>query len=129
MKKLIFLLLLGVIGGVSLTAQAQSANTYSPTTDEIIIKETTIMTPVLKSVSVTPIKAWLADGQVEVLFQANLGAVTITVANEQSSVYSATLTANEGVAAVINTTGWSSGGYTITIVRSNGKTYAGEFEL
>jgi hypothetical protein len=49
--------------------------------------------------------------------------------NEQSSVYSATLTAGEGAAAVINTAGWSPGSYTITIVRSNGKTCAGEFEL
>jgi hypothetical protein len=106
------------------------AGALAPTSAaEIRIKETVSPSGILRSAPAPAVSAWLSDSQIDLTFLRDLGTVTITVANEQSSVYNATLTANEGVATVINTAGWSPGDYTITIVRSNGKTYAGEFEL
>jgi hypothetical protein len=129
MKKLIFLFLFGVTCGVSLTAQTQPANTYTPSTWEIIIRETTVNTPVLRSAPAPAVNAWLSDAQIDLTFLRYLGTVTITVASAQETVYTATVTAEEGVQAVISTQGWSAGNYTIIIVRSNGQTFAGEFEI
>jgi hypothetical protein len=123
MKKMMVLLLVCFAVG--------SVYSLPPTSpEEIEIKEiATGSSGPLKSPPAPMVEAWLLDGLIELTFLYDLGAVTLTVANEQSSVYSATLTAGEGTAAVINTAGWSPGDYTITIVRSNGKTCAGEFEL
>jgi hypothetical protein len=52
-----------------------------------------------------------------------------TVTNEQETVYSATVTAEEGTQTVISTQGWSAGNYTVTITRSNGRAFTGDFEL
>jgi hypothetical protein len=129
MKKLIFLFLFGITCGMNSTAQAQTPNTYTPSTAEIIIKETTTVTPVLKSMSITPIQAWLTGGQVEVLIQANLGSVTITITGTQGVVYQTSFVAAEDAELAIDAQGWTAGDYTIVIVRSNGRTYEGEFKL
>jgi hypothetical protein len=124
MKKIIVLLF------VCLCFSAGSVYSLPPTSEEEIeIRDIVAGSTVLRSSPAPAVSAWLSETQINLTFLLNLGAVTITVANEQSSVYSATLTAGEGTAAVINTAGWSPGDYTITIVRSNGKTYAGGFEL
>jgi hypothetical protein len=124
MKKIIVLLF------VCLCFSAGSVYPLPPTSEEeIVIRETSIVTTVLRSSPAPAVSAWLSDSQIDLTFLRDLGAVTITVANEQSSVYNATLTANEGAATVINTAGWSPGSYTITIVRSNGQPLTGTFEL
>jgi hypothetical protein len=129
MKKLIFLFLFGITCGISLTAQTQPANTYTSSTREIIIRETTVNTPVLRSATAPAVNAWLSDAQIDLTFLRNLGTVTITVANAQETVYTATATANESAQAIINTQGWASGDYTVTITRSNGHAFIGDFEL
>jgi hypothetical protein len=132
MKKLIFLFLFGVICGVSLTAQtppAPPASTNTSTSNEIIIIATTVNTPVLRSAPAPAVNAWLSDAQIDLTFLRNLGTVTITVANTQETVYTATVTAEEGVHTVISVAGWNAGDYIITIVKSNGQTFAGEFEI
>jgi hypothetical protein len=98
------------------------------TPEEIEIKETTVNTPVLRSAPAPAVSAWLSDAQIDLTFLRYLGTVTITVANAQGIVYTASVVADTGVEWVIDTQGWSAGDYTITIVRSNGQTFAGAFE-
>jgi hypothetical protein len=139
MKKLIsFLFLFGIIGGASLTAQStHTSGTHTPTTytsdtREIRIIETSSGTPVLKSAPAAPlsIEAWLTGGdQVEFLFQGNWGTVAITVTGAQGVVYQTSVSAAEGAELTISTQGWPAGGYVITLVRSSGQTYTGNFEL
>jgi hypothetical protein len=84
---------------------------------------------VLRSAPAPAVSAWLSDAQIDLTFLRYMGTVTITVANAQETVYTATVTAEEGVHTVISVAGWNAGDYTITIVRSNGQSFAGEFEL
>jgi hypothetical protein len=131
MKKLIFLFLFGVICGVSLTAQtppAPPASTNTSTSSEIIIRATTVAPGLLRSAPAPAVSAWLSDTQIDLTFLRYLGTVTITVANAQETVYTATIAADEGTEWLIPTAGWASGDYTITIVRSNGQSITGEFE-
>ena len=83
----------------------------------------------LRSAPAPVVSAWLADGQIDLTFLQYLGTVTITVANAQETVYSATVTAEDGTQTTVSTAGWSPGSYTITITRSNGQTLTGDFEL
>ena len=96
---------------------------------EIRIIATTVNTPLLRSAPAPAVSAWLSDAQLDLTFLSYLGMVTITVANEQETVYTATVAADDGTEWAITTQGWSAGDYTITIVRSNGQSFTGEFEL
>jgi hypothetical protein len=121
MKKLIFLFLFGLIGGTSLTAQS--------TTREIIIKETTAPSGPLRSAPAPAVSAWLTNGQIDLTFLSNLGTVTITVTGNQGDVFTTTATVSEDSELVISTQNWPAGNYTITITRSNGQAFTGDFEL
>jgi hypothetical protein len=129
MKKLIaFLFLFGMMGGASLTAQS-THTTRSTTSEKVVIRETSSMKKVLKSTLSPAIEAWLTDGQLDILFQGNLGSVVITVTGTQGDVYQTSVLAADGTEITISTQDWEAGSYTITIVRSNGQTFAGDFEL
>lgn len=124
MKKLIVTLI------VSLNAIVLSFGCILPLTpEEIEIKATTVNPGLLRSAPAPAVNAWLSDTQIDLTFLRYLGTVTITVANVQGTVYTAAVTAEEGVQTVIYTEDWSAGDYTITIVRSNGQSFTGEFEL
>ena len=136
MKKLIsFLFLFAVMGGTSLVAQStHTANTYTSQAQEIIIIATNPTPPVLKSAAAAPlsVQAWLAGGnELQFLFQGNWGAVTVTVTNNgtQGVVYQTSVSATEEAELTIDTQGWPAGDYVITLTRSSGQTFTGEFEL
>jgi hypothetical protein len=96
---------------------------------EIRIIETIVTSGLLRSAPAPAVSAWLTGAQIDLTFLQYLGTVTITVANAQETVYSATLTAEDGTQTTVSTAGWSPGSYTITITRSNGQTLTGDFEL
>jgi len=61
---------------------------------------------------------------VTLAFLANNGAVNITIDNEaDDTVYDTTATAVAGTSLTIDTTGWESGTYTITVTSSAGVIY------
>jgi hypothetical protein len=123
MKKLIFLLFVCcMICNAGLAGQGT-------TTREIIIIETSPTPPILKSTPAVPVKARITVDEVKLLFQGNLGTVTITIAGAQGVVYQTTVAATEDAELTIDVQGWEVGDYTIEIVRSSGQTFAGEFEL
>lgn len=96
---------------------------------EIDIKESTTNSGMLRSAPAPAVSAWLTDAQIDLTFLQDLGTITITVTYAQETVYTATVTADIDVEWAISTQGWGAGDYTITIVRSNGRTYTGNFEL
>ena len=128
MKKVFTLLLVLVALGASRTQVA--GNISQGIAEEIEIKDrTTNRGGVLRSAPAPAVSAWLSDAQIDLTFLQDLGSVTITVANAQETVYSATLTAEDGTQTTVSTAGWSPDSYTITITRSNGQTLTGDFEL
>jgi hypothetical protein len=125
MKKIItFLCLFGIACSASSTGQQQTLR-------EIIIVATNPTPPILKSAPVQPVKAWVIGTQLKFEFQSNLGTVTLTITHNASNetVYQTTGNATNGTEWLIPTVSWASGDYTITIIRSNGQTFTGEFEL
>jgi hypothetical protein len=134
MKKLIILLAIlcpvfcmQAMGNVCTVAAPDSSS--NSVEREIRIIETSSPSGLLRSAPAPAVSAWLTDAQIDLTFLRNLGTVTITVANEQETVYSAMVTAEEGTQTVISTQGWSAGNYTVTITRSNGQAFTGDFEL
>ena len=138
MKKLISILFIiscpvfcmQAMGNAAAVAAPDSSSSAAAEAErEIRIIETTAPSGLLRSAPAPVVSAWLADAQIDLTFLQYLGTVTITVANAQETVYSATLTAEDGTQTTVSTAGWSPGSYTITITRSNGQTFTGAFEL
>ena len=125
-----FLFLFGITCGISLTAQTQTPSTYTSSYNaEVRIKETTAPSGLLRSAPAPVVSAWLSDGQIDLTFLQDLGTVSISVTNAQETVYTATTTAADGSEWTVSVTDWPAGDYTIEIVRSNGQTLTGDFEL
>jgi hypothetical protein len=118
------------IGNIMTVAAPDALSATSSDAREIRIKDTTAPSGLLRSTPAPAVSAWLSDAHIDLDFLRYLGTVTITVANAQeTTVYTAAVTAGEGTQTVISTQNWSAGSYTITIVRSNGQTFSGDFEL
>ena len=134
MKKLIFtsIVFISAVFCAYSTANASSVTTtadpVSPA-EEIEIKDITAAGGLLRSAPLPVVSAWLLNAQMNLTFLQDLGMVNITVTGVQGAVYQTSFAAADGAELVIDTEGWSAGDYTITIVRSNGKTFAGDFEL
>jgi hypothetical protein len=123
----LFLLMTGHYLSAANSMQADSSG--GNIAREIDIRETVSVTTVLRSSPAPAVSAWLTDSQIDLTFLRNLGAVTITVTNAQETVYTATATVAEGSVVVISIQGWSPGDYAISIVRSNGQSFTGTFDL
>jgi hypothetical protein len=103
MKKLITFLCLFIIAcSTIVTGRAQ-------TREEIEIIATSSSKGLLRSAPAPAVSAWLIGAQIDLTFLRDLGTVTITVANAQEPVYSATVTAEEGTQTAISTQNWSAG--------------------
>jgi hypothetical protein len=137
MKKILIMLFIAgcpvfyiqAMGNVGAVAAPDSSSAATDGAREIDIIATSAPTGLLRSAPAPAVSAWLSDAQMDLTFLRYLGTVTITVTHEQETVYTATVTAEEGTQTAIGIAGWSPGSYTVTITRSNGQTFTGSFEL
>jgi len=80
--------------------------------------------PIFKSPRINPVSVTQEINCLIVSFTQNVGAVTVAVENEaDDTVYDTTATAVAGTSLTIDTTGWESGTYTITVTSSAGVIY------
>ena len=133
MKKSVFTFLVS-IGAIccayaTTNAASDSSSAAAAAEREIRIKETSAPSGLLRSAPAPVVSAWLSGAQIDLTFLQDLGTVSITVTGAQGVVYQTSVAAADGVELAIDAQGWTAGDYIIEIVRSNGKTYEGEFEL
>jgi len=80
--------------------------------------------PIFKSPRVHPVSVTQEINCLTVSFTQNVGAVTVTIENEANdTVYNTTASAIAGTSLTIDTTGWESGTYILTVTSSAGVIY------
>jgi hypothetical protein len=128
MKKLISILFIilcamfcmQAMGNIVTVAAPDASSAILSDAREIRIIVTSSPKGLLRSAPAPAVNAWLTGAQIDLTFLRDLGTVTITVANAQETVYSATVTAEEGTQTAISTQNWSAGSLPLLLYAAMG---------
>ena len=127
MKKISFLLLL--MGCFWTTAMSFGYSSTSAKSDKIDLKGN-LKQQETRSLTESPIEAYLVGNRIEVIFQANLGTIAVSIEDEAGIlVYRQSFTVTDGLQIVIPISDWTSGFYTIEFVNPEGQYLEGSFEI